>query len=276
MAIKCAWASQSEHGTANGKAGDQTKKEVKIGKWYQFGQNVIIRPKTQTMANKIASNAKAIAENNNIGYSQQGAAHRLSMYKAWEKIGITKTPAHIKTKCNCDCSSMVAACCISAGAKISPDCWTGNLRSACQKTGKFNILLDSKYLKSDDYLKKGDIILNEKSHVIVALENGSKVAVKKTTKSSSTSKSSKTGKSGKTATKKAELLGSGRVIARTGLNIRNKASLSGKIVGGLMRGTGVSCYGKKKEGTRTWWAIDPEKKKWACYAEGKLRYIKAK
>ena len=261
MSIKCAWASQSEHGTANGKAGDQTKKEVRIGHWYYFGQNIILRPKTQTMANKIASNAKAIAENNNIGYSQQGGANRLSLYKAWEKTGITKTPAHIKTKCNCDCSSMVAACIISAGGKISPECWTGNLRAACQKTGKFTILLESKYLKKDEYLRKGDIILNEKSHVIVALENGSKATVKKTSNTKITSKT-------------ASILGHGEVVARSGLNVRNKASLSGKKVGVLARGTKVACYGKKTEASRVWWAINSSRTKWACKSEGKLRYIK--
>lgn len=265
MAIKCAWASIDERGKASGgKAGDQTGGEVKIGNWYQFGQNVILRSKTKTAANKIAASAKACAENKHIGYDQ---AQRATLYKAWSKIGITKSPALIKTNCETDCSEMTACCILSASIKISPDCWTGNLRAACKETGKFTILTDSKYLKSDAYLKKGDIILNEKSHVIIALENGSKVSVKKTTKSKTTSQTT-------TPKSHTSIIGSGKVVARSGLNVRNKASKSGKVVDVLTRGKKVSCYAKKKEGSRTWWAINSAKTKWSCASEGKLRYIK--
>lgn len=262
MAIKCAWASIDERGkTTGGKAGDQTKKEIKIGTWYQFGQNVILRPKTTATANKIASNAKAIANNDNIGYDQ---SNRKSLYNAWKEYGITKSPVGIKTKCETDCSAMVAACMISAGAKVSPDCWTGNLRAAAVKTEKFNVLKDSKYLTSDAYLKKGDIILNERAHVIVALESGSKVTVKKT-KSTGTSK---------TATTKNAKRKTGKVVARSGVNVRAKASKTSKRMGGLGYGSKVTCYASKKEGSRTWWAITSAKNRWACAKEGSATFIK--
>ena len=42
MSILCGWASQSEKGTINGKKGDQTGKEVKIGNYVTIGQNCVI------------------------------------------------------------------------------------------------------------------------------------------------------------------------------------------------------------------------------------------
>lgn len=262
MAIKCAWASIDENGKARGgKAGDQTKKEVKVGTWYNFGQNVIIRPKTATMANKIASNMKAIANNDNVGYDQN---ERQTMYNAWKKLGITKSPSGIKTKCETDCSAMVAACCISAGAKISPDCYTGNLKAACKATGKFEILTDKKYLKDDKYLKKGDIILNEKSHVIVALENGSKVTTaKKTTTTKTTAKKTTPTTTTKKVTVTVKPISTGKVSAKSGLNIRSKASLKGKVVKTVKKGTSLSCYATKKADGYTWWAINKGKTQWA-------------
>ena len=49
------------------------------------------------------------------------------------------------------------------------------MRSAFANTGKFEILTDSKYLTSDEYLKRGDIVIQEGSHTIIVLENGSKI-----------------------------------------------------------------------------------------------------
>lgn len=186
--MKCAWASIDERGKAKGgKAGDQTKGEVKIGNWYYFGQNIIIRPKSSSMANKIAENAKAIAKNNHIGYDQN---QRLTMYTAWHRIGLSKSPSLIKTKCETDCSAMASACIISAGARINQACVTWNLADACKVTGKFTFLRDRKYLNSGDYLKKGDIVLAESHHVIIAIENGSKVAKSTTAKKAKPKKTS--------------------------------------------------------------------------------------
>ena len=50
----CAWASISEKGTANGIKGDQTKKEVKIGNYYNFGQNEFLRPRDAKVGKKMA------------------------------------------------------------------------------------------------------------------------------------------------------------------------------------------------------------------------------
>ena len=77
--VKCAWASQDENGKARGGvAGDQTKKEVKVGTWYDFGQTFVIRAKDEAVGAAIADAAVAIAENNCVGYDQ---GDRTSLYE---------------------------------------------------------------------------------------------------------------------------------------------------------------------------------------------------
>lgn len=171
MAILCGWASQSEHGSINGAKGDQTGKEVRTGAWYYFGQNVVLRFKNRNKAATAAKYMKDICDNPNVGYGQYD---RLSLYYAWKAAG-WNNPQKIKTACNTDCSQLVSDCVIAVGYDIAPTNWTGSLKAALISTGGFEVLTDAKYLTSDKYLMTGDIILNEKSHVIMALANGSGV-----------------------------------------------------------------------------------------------------
>ena len=53
---------------------------------------------------------------------------------------------------------------------------TRTMRSYFRSTGMFEILTNSKYLTISDYLKRGDIVVNEGSHTFIVLSNGSKVA----------------------------------------------------------------------------------------------------
>lgn len=42
MGTQCGWASLDENGNiSGGSAGDQTGQEVKLGNWYNFGQNTV-------------------------------------------------------------------------------------------------------------------------------------------------------------------------------------------------------------------------------------------
>ena len=175
--IKCGWASQDERGKASGgKAGDQTGKEVKVGYWYNFGQNCIIRFKKADEGRKFARVIKALCNNSCVGYDQ---SQRTTLYDQLQKQGFDYTK--LKTKCETDCSAMIAAALACIGIKISKNAWTGNLIACCKETGKFTFYTDSIYLTSDKYLKTGDIILNTAAHVITALEDGEK-ANKQTTK----------------------------------------------------------------------------------------------
>ena len=175
--IKCGWASQDERGRASGgKAGDQTGREVKVGNWYNFGQNCVIRFKNADEGRKFARVIKSLCNNDCVGYDQ---SQRTTLYEELKKQAFDYTK--LKTKCETDCSAMIAAALACIGVKISKNAWTGNLVPMCRATGKFTFHTDAKYLTSDKYLKTGDIILNTAAHVITALEDG-EAAKKKTVK----------------------------------------------------------------------------------------------
>lgn len=169
--MKCGYASNGETGHArNNKAGDQTGREVKIGNWYQFGQDYIIRFKNRKTAKRAAKICKQICENKHVGYDQLGRTTLYNAMKAndWD-------PDKIDVNVECDCSSLMAVVCNAVGIRVNKNWWTGNMVAACRSTGKFEILSAKRYLSSSKYLMVGDMIVNTKQHVIMALENGSKV-----------------------------------------------------------------------------------------------------
>lgn len=172
---------------SGGSAGDQTGKEYCVRSWYDRPWLCVIRYPDATVGQKLATKAKNAANNDNIGYDQ---GQRLTFYNALKAANWK--PKDIKTKCEADCSSSTSALVIAVGhalnltklQKVNPSCTTSNLRAAL-KTAGFEVLTDSKYLTSDDYLLPGDILLKDGSHVAINLTTGSKATV---TTSSSTSK----------------------------------------------------------------------------------------
>lgn len=180
--MKIAQASIDENGkTHGGKAGDQNGKEVKISNWYSYGKSgwdVVIRPKDRNKAHKMAEAMKAACANDNIGYDQW---ERESLLTEVKKVG--NDFSKITTPTETDCSALVATVIIATGTpeekmrnkgRSNKLAYTGDLKSLCAASGEFTILTEKKYLTSGDYLLEGDIILNEKNHVVVAIENGSK------------------------------------------------------------------------------------------------------
>ena len=168
MTIKCGWASIDERGKASGgKAGDQTGKELKVGNWYNFGQDVIIRFKSEKLAKEAAECMSWICKSNYVGYDQ---GQRTTAYTALKKLKWNYKK--LKTKSETDCSQLIATVLNCIGIKVSPNVWTGNMVAVLKATDKFYFYTAAKYLTSDKYLKTGDIILNQKSHVIMALEDG--------------------------------------------------------------------------------------------------------
>lgn len=168
MSVKCGWASIDERGRASGgKAGDQTGVEVKVGNWYYFRQNLILRFNDRSKAKKAAQICRGIANNDRVGYDQN---QRTTLYAELALVGWN--PAKITKPVETDCSAMIAAIVSAVGIKVSKDLWTGNLRKALLQTGAFHIYMGDAYTKSDRLLMTGDIILNEASHVIMALEDG--------------------------------------------------------------------------------------------------------
>lgn len=188
MAVKIGHASIDERGKASGGvAGDQTGKEVCTREWYNKSWISVIRAKDSKVAEKIAKTMEAACANDKIGYDQ---SQRTTLYteakaKNWDLSKITKT-------CETDCSALVGVCVNAAGVTVSKDIYTGNEESALKNTGKFEVLKESKYLTSDAYLKRGDILLSN-GHTAVVLSNGAKVtggSTSSSTKSETTTSSS--------------------------------------------------------------------------------------
>lgn len=167
MAVLIGHASISEHGTINGTRGDQTGKEVCIRSWYSKQWNVLLICTDKVLAAKAAQEMKYACANDNIGYGQYD---RRSAYDSALKNGNTFKNASGNT----DCSQLASSCYKLAGLDVSPDCTTRNMRQAFLKTGKFVEYTDSAHLTSDAYAEVGAIYLKEGSHVVMALEDGSK------------------------------------------------------------------------------------------------------
>lgn len=173
MSVKIGHASIDEKGkTIGGAASDQTGKEVCSRDWYNKSWTHVVRPKKEAVANGIVTACQAACANDNIGYDQ---GERTTLYT--QAVAVQYDLSKIKTKCECDCSSLVAVCVNAAGVKVSKDIYTGNMVEALKATGDFDVLTDSKYLTSDDYLKAGDILVC-KGHTVMVLGNGTEYRVK--------------------------------------------------------------------------------------------------
>ena len=159
-----AWASIGENGKATGgKKGDQTKKEVKVAPYYNFGQTWVIRFRNTRRGKKAGKAAKLLAKNDNIGYNQND---RVSLYNECIRIGWDISKISKIRKCNCDCSELVvcAANFAYGEAKLLSSHTTHSLPSIC-KTYKANFKRVDKVLKTKKF-KKGDMV-GKSGHVII-------------------------------------------------------------------------------------------------------------
>lgn len=175
---------------SGGKAGDQTGGEWAIIPWYNRPWNCVIRFPDANVRERIASNAEKAANNNNIGYDQ---GERWTYWDNLKKVNYD--PAAIKTPCESDCSAGVLSNVKAAGYQlnnaalknVNQNGYTGNMKDILKAAGA-TILTASKYLTSDKYLLRGDILLYEGHHTATNLTNGSLSGASNT--SSSTSKPS--------------------------------------------------------------------------------------
>ena len=102
---------------------------------------------------------------------------RNTLYKAAEPLGFDT--AKVTTACETDCSAGVAAIVKSVGyltgtealKNVSADMYTGSERAILQ-AGGFDTLTADKYLNSDRYLLRGDILLCEGHHTAINLTDG--------------------------------------------------------------------------------------------------------
>lgn len=162
-------------GYSGGKAGDQTGGEYCIREWYNRPWDCVLRYPDAGVRKDIARLARQAAENDKVGYDQ---SQRGTFWKQLQKAE-NYLPANIAKACEADCSSSTAAIVKAVGYRkgiealqgVSADLWTGNMRSALIKAG-FKCLKARKYRNSPDYLRRGDILLNEAHHVCINLDKG--------------------------------------------------------------------------------------------------------
>lgn len=167
--VKIAHASSDERGKlTGGQRGDQTGRECTIQDWYSRPWTCHIRCKNWYKAQLISKAMCEAARNDNIGYCQ---GHRRSLYDEASKVGFCLSK--VSTPCECDCSSLVAVACISAGYNINPDVYTGNIEKALLATGDFEVRTDAMYTQMTSALIPGDILLYPGHHVavVVAIDN---------------------------------------------------------------------------------------------------------
>ena len=189
--VKVGHASIDECGNAKGgQAGDNNGKEVCTREWYNKPWSVLLRPVNSDIAEKMAKACEKGCLNNNIGYDQN---QRNTLKTQASKVGMDLSK--ITTPCECDCSSFMTVCAECAGVKIpysgtnAPT--TSTMQNAFTSTGMFTALTDPKYLTSDKYVKRGDVLVKPGSHTVMVLENGSEVKKNDTTQTTSTSTSRK-------------------------------------------------------------------------------------
>lgn len=173
MTVRIGNSRIDENGNAHGgAAGDQTGNEIRVQTWYSKPWTLVLRPRNAAVAEKMAQAMEAACANDNIGYDQW---QRETAHTQAKKVNYDLS--RITTKCECDCSSLVALCAMAAGVDVytgnggkAPT--TGKMRSVYEATGAFEVLTDAKYLESDTYLKRGDVLLKPGSHTAMVLDNG--------------------------------------------------------------------------------------------------------
>ena len=167
-----------ERGKAyGGAAGDQTGNEWTIRTWYNRPWSCVLRYPDLKVGKLLAELGEKAAKNDKIGYDQW---QRDTYWTQLQKVGYD--PAKITVACEADCSAGVIANTKAVGYLLGIEklqkigaTYTGNMRS-CYRTAGFQVLTDSKYLSSPDYLLPGDILLNDEHHTATNLTQGAKVS----------------------------------------------------------------------------------------------------
>ena len=249
MSVLIGHASIDERGKAcGGAAGDQTGKEVCTRSWYNANWNVVLRPKSATVAEKMAVACEILCNGNLVGYDQY---QRNTLWDELEKV--SWDPSALKTKTETDCSAFMTACAKIAGIEVQRVSLgngqynapvTQTMRAAFSATGSFDVLTDSKYLTSDKHLNRGDILVRESGHTAMALGNvelsGPSVPATQPPITATVSKEMK-------ATEAAHYFDKGLAgpykCTASDLNIRNGAGTSKKILTTIKNGDTVQCYG---------------------------------
>lgn len=175
--MRIAHASIDENGRiSGGAAGNQTGKEICIRKWYNKPWSILLRHPDPTIREKIAETATILASspvNSLIGYDQ---SNRNSLHQVAKACGYDIVEfINLHELCETDCSAFVTVVCLFAGVKALEYCGnaptTSTMKTTFEKAG-FRALTDQKYVGSDVYLSRGDILVKPSGHTVICLDNG--------------------------------------------------------------------------------------------------------
>lgn len=172
---KIGHASMSENNNKYGEAGDSTGNEVCIVQNYDISRikpYIVLRPKTNLLAEASAIACEAGCLNDNIGYSQSS---RNTLYNLAKSNGYNLATVGL---CNTDCSAFMSVCAIVGGANLiygSNGPTTSTMRAKFKQSGNYEVLTSTEYTNSADLLKRGDILVKEGYHAIMVLENGTEI-----------------------------------------------------------------------------------------------------
>ena len=173
MAVLIGHASISEKGTIEGVKGDSTGKEVCTRTWYSKPWSYMAIHPDPDVRERHARAIEQACANNNIGYGQSDRNTLNTQAKAVE-YDLSK----IKTKCNCDCSSLQNVAAVASGApgvSYGSNGWTTSSMLAALKAAGYKIITAS-YLTSSAYCVRGAIYVKAGSHTVCGLSNGSKAS----------------------------------------------------------------------------------------------------
>ena len=173
MSVRIGQASLGETGARGQKAGNQTGRELNFSHWYDGKWLGVLRFKDAAKAELAARVCEAAVRNQNIGYDQcdRNTLYAVAKAQSWDVSKITPVET--------DCSALMHFCAVAAGVTALDDtyrkqgnsCTTYCMMQDFPATGEFELLTDRKYLTSDAYLRRGDIIVSS-GHTVMALENG--------------------------------------------------------------------------------------------------------
>lgn len=152
--IKFGSARIDERGNAvNGAAGDQTGKEVMVENFYMHSLGwKCYRPKDITTAHALAAAMIEACSNSHIGYDQNQRTNVITQLAKYHTLGA------IAVNTECDCSSLVRACCIQSG--FDPGNFTTYNEGKClAATGRFEAPFT---VTSESQLYNGDILVTSK------------------------------------------------------------------------------------------------------------------
>jgi len=180
-------ASIDENGSVrNGKAGDQTSKEVCVRTWYNKPWDCILRYKDYDIACKAADIAIKLANSNLVGYDQY---QRNTLYQELKK-NKWNVDQYIKSgvKTETDCSAFIYACYCCLIPELRSDSnapITSTIPVLFRKNG-FEENPKGVSLKNDTKALKGDIYDNTAHHIVMMASNG--LFAKAPTKTTTTKK----------------------------------------------------------------------------------------